>query len=99
MTAGFMARWRVLASVIESGHMLLAIVSVLATVVLFYAYLRIPISMWMQEPSGEPPRPESTTPELFVLALCAALVLYLGVFPDALFPTLTWAQQSVADLF
>ena len=93
MTAGFMARWRVLATVIESGHMSIAIVCVLATVVLLYAYLRIPIYMWMRDPAGEPPRPESTTPELFVLFLCTAAVLYLGVFPDAVIPALSWASS------
>jgi NADH-quinone oxidoreductase subunit N len=99
VTAGFMAKWRVASAAIAAGEMPLVVLGVLASVVVAYAFVRIPVLMYMREPEGLSPRPESTTPELFVLALCTAAVIYLGVIPDTILPTLEWAQQSVAALY
>jgi NADH-quinone oxidoreductase subunit N len=99
VTAGFMAKWRVASASIAAGEMPLVVLAVLASVVVAYAFLRIPVLMYMRDPEGAAPRPESTTPELFVLALCTLAVVYLGLVPNTFFPTLDWAQRSAAALY
>ena len=99
MTAGFMAKWRIVSTGIDAGHMPLALVAVLASVVSLYFYLRIPMLMYMRDPVGDSPRAESTTPEIFVMALGALAVLYLGIIPDTVIPALEWTRQSVLQLF
>jgi NADH-quinone oxidoreductase subunit N len=99
VTAGFMAKWRLASAAIAAGEMPLLVLGALTSVVVAYSFLRIPVLMYMREPEAEPPRPQSTTPELFALAFCAAAVLTLGLVPDSIFPTLEWAERSAAALY
>ena len=73
-----------------------------------YYYLRVPVVMYMREPGEETPRMEISTMEGLVLFVCAASVLYLGIFPNngwmpivgsIELPVLDWARQSVSTFF
>ena len=76
------------------------------SVVSVYYYLRIPVLMYMSEPSEEAPRLEISSGEGLVLGVCAFAVLFLGLFPnhDVLpivgpIHVLDWARESVQLLF
>lgn len=86
-TAGFWAKLMVFNAAVGEGHVGLVIVAVLGSVVSLYYYLRLPIAMYMrEEPEGE--FGAASTNELVVLMLCAAVVLYLGFFPNMVIPGL-----------
>ena len=65
---------------VDAGSWPLVLVGVLASVVAAFFYLRVIVLMFMQEPEGEAETDESLLPR-FVVAVAAALVLVLGVFP------------------
>jgi NADH:ubiquinone oxidoreductase subunit 2 (subunit N) len=82
----------------------LAILGVLMSVVSVYYYLRVPVLMYMREPSDETPRLGLDSFEILVLGTCAVGVLYLGLFPNGSLPgigevhVLDWARNSVQAL-
>jgi NADH-quinone oxidoreductase subunit N len=103
-TAGFMGKIMVFSAAVSAGEVPLAILGVLMSVVSVYYYLRLPVLMYMREPGEKPPRMEIATGEIFVLAVCAGGVLFLGIFPNGAGPlanlqVLEWARESVAQLF
>jgi NADH:ubiquinone oxidoreductase subunit 2 (subunit N) len=69
-----------------------------------YYYLRIPVLMYMREPSGDAHRLELSTGEGSVLVVCAVAVLYLGIYPNGStwlpvdLHVLDWARDSVRAL-
>ena len=81
-TAGFLAKFLILASAVNAGQIALVLIAAFASVVLVACYLRIPTAMYMRAPSSRG-TVEPGSAELLVLALCAAAVLYLGLVPDA----------------
>jgi len=86
-TAGFWAKLLVFDAALAADRVGLVVVAVLGTVVSFYYYLRLPIAMYMRDaPEGE--LGAASTNELVVLLGCAAVVLYLGFFPNASIPGL-----------
>jgi len=99
-TAGFLGKFYVFSAAVNAGHVGLAILGVLTSVVSLYYYLRLPVAMYMQEPGeSESEAGEASTSEVVVLALCAAGVLVLGLFPNAaLLPALDMASDAVATM-
>jgi NADH:ubiquinone oxidoreductase subunit 2 (subunit N) len=71
------------------------------TVVSVYYYLRLPVLMYMREPSeDDASRREVASGEALVLAICAVAVVFLGFFPNwGTLPVLDWARDSVTQLF
>jgi NADH-quinone oxidoreductase subunit N len=106
-TAGFVAKFFLFKAAVTAGQTVLAIIGVLGSVVSVYYYLRLPVVMYMSETTGNSPaqRREASTGELFVLAFCAVVVLFLGFFPSSApgifggVRALEWARASVAMLF
>jgi len=106
-TVGFFAKFSIFLAAVRAGQVPLAIIGVLMSVVSVYYYLRIPVLMYMQEPSDEVPRQGLASGEALVLGICAFAVLFLGVFPNngTLWPTgievsvVDWARDSVRLLF
>ncbi len=100
-TAGFMGKFLVFSAAVQEGHVSLAIIGVLASVVSVYYYLRIPVAMYMREASDVSLRQTSSTLEIVVLGICAAAVLYFGLFPNGglglELTVLDWARVA-ADL-
>ncbi len=103
-TGGFIAKFTLFWAAVEAGEVPLAVIAVLASLVSVYYYLRLPVVMFMRDPGEDPRRMTTGSGEGFVLLVCAALVLLLGIFPtDApwiLEPlrVLDWARDSVALL-
>jgi NADH-quinone oxidoreductase subunit N len=106
-TVGFIAKFTIFAAAVNAGVIWLTLLGLLASVVSVYYYLRLPVLMYMREPSeeGAPPRDVSSG-EALVLGICALAVVLLGFFPngsDLLFfgdiQVLDWARESVTQLF
>jgi NADH-quinone oxidoreductase subunit N len=81
-TAGFMAKFYLFSAAVDASLVPLVIVAVLACVVSVFYYLRLPVAMYMREPSEEEPA-EVSSSELTVLTVCAVAVLFLGFFPNS----------------
>ncbi len=103
-TAGFMGKLLIFSAAVDAGEVPLAILGVLMSVVSVYYYLRVPVLMYMRDPSEESPRIGLDSGEIAVLAACALGVLYLGLFPNGALPivgevnVLDWARHSVTAL-
>ena len=103
-TAGFTGKFLIFSAAVDAGQVPLAILGVLMSVVSVYYYLRVPVLMYMREPSDETPRLGLDSFEILVLGTCAVGVLYLGLFPNGSLPgigevhVLDWARNSVQAL-
>lgn len=86
-TSGFVAKFVVIASALRTGHIGLAVLAVVCSVVSAFVYLRVAVLMYMTEP-------EETAPSRWPVAVSAALAFAAlvtaigGIFPGAL---ATWA--------
>jgi len=104
-TAGFIAKFNIFFAALHADVIWLPIILVVTSVISVFYYLRIPVLMYMREPSEEAPRMEIATGEGLALCFCAAAVLFLGIFPNdgSLFsldlPVLDWAGESVKQFF
>lgn len=104
-TAGFIGKFVLFGAAVNAGLVPLVILAVLTSLVSVYYYLRLPVVMWMREPAeGAHPGDDASTLEGLVLAVCALLVVGLGLFPNFAprllggMGLLEWARQSVAFL-
>ncbi len=80
-TSGFISRLQAMSVAIGAGHILLTLAMGVASVILFAAYLRIPIAMYMGH--GSSGRAEPTPlPALVGLLVCAFATLCLGIYPS-----------------
>jgi NADH-quinone oxidoreductase subunit N len=95
-TAGFIGKLYLFGGAVQSGHIWLAVIGVLASATSVFYYLRLLVLMYMREPQ------ESFPPVKIPLALAIALLvasvgtLWPGLFPSAWFSA---AQESVRSLF
>ena len=84
LTAGFFAKYYMLAAVLQTGHYLwLVIFAVLCAAVSVYYYFRVIQAMYFKEGDGTTEE-QPTTVFKGLLVLMAALVILLGVFPQVL---------------
>jgi len=81
--AGFYAKWWVLAALLDSGHLWLAVAGVLFSVIGAFYYLRVIKLMYFDQPVETQPLREGGSLRL-VLTLNALLVLAIGLFPESL---------------
>lgn len=83
LTAGFFAKYFVLAAAVQQGNLLwLVIVAVLCAAISVYYYFRVIIAMYFKQ--GEPQTSEITGGFKFMLVITAAIVIILGIFPGLL---------------
>jgi NADH-quinone oxidoreductase subunit N len=98
-TAGFFARLEIFTATIGAGELGLVAVGVLGSVVSLYAYLRLPIAMYMRDTRRQG-RGQATMSELLVIGICAIAVVWLGLLPNAQLPglgagLLDWIASAV----
>lgn len=91
-TIGFVGKFYLFASVIQSGHVGLAVVGALGAAAGMYYYLRPLVVMYMHEGHAHAAPGRWAT---FTLGVCTALVLLLGLMPG---PVLGLATESVKAL-
>ena len=82
-TAGFVAKFVVILSAVRTGHLTLAILAVVCSVVTAFVYLRVAVLMYMKEPHE--PAPARFPAAVSVALVVAALVTVIGgIFPGSL---------------
>ncbi|MGH9366528.1 MAG: NADH-quinone oxidoreductase subunit N, partial [Thermoanaerobaculia bacterium] len=94
-TAGFIGKFFVFGAAIERGLYALAVIGILNSLVSIGYYLKVVYFLYMRdpvEPEGPPPLGAA---DGLALALCAAGILLLGIFPAAL---LGLARQAAETL-
>jgi NADH-quinone oxidoreductase subunit N len=95
VSAGFVGKFYMFGAAVNAGLVLLAVVGVLMSVVSAYYYLGLVVAMYMREPAGEDAWAPVGAASGLGLALCAAVVLLLGVYPA---PVLSVARIAAGAL-
>jgi NADH-quinone oxidoreductase subunit N len=80
--AGFMAKFFIFSSAVQSGLVWLVIIAVINSVISAYYYLRVVKVMWFGEAMSTEKVPSSGAPR-FALFVCILGVLVLGIIPGA----------------
>ena len=95
VSAGFVGKFYLFNAAVSGGYAALAVVGVLMSVVSAYYYLRVVVVMYMREPVGADTWAPVTGAATLALAVSAAVVLGLGVYPG---PVLGWARLAAQSL-
>lgn len=85
-TAGFISKFYIFKTAIESGHTMIAIVGILTSIVSVYYYLRVVYFLYMKEPAEG--YATATVGGVFAtgaLAISMIGILVIGLFPTPLF--------------
>ncbi|CAN5802395.1 NADH-quinone oxidoreductase subunit N [soil metagenome] len=82
-TAGFFGKFSILSAAVNAGHVPLAVLLVLASVISAYYYLRVVVAMYMWTSEREPIRPLPSAMAALALLIAVAGVLGLGIFPGS----------------
>ena len=80
-TAGFMGKYFIFLSLIETKHPVLAVFAVLYIVPALYYYFRIVVHAWLKAP-GEAPRPVMTSAQAVALGIAVFVTLAAGLYPE-----------------
>src|SRR5467141_4562704 len=80
-TAGFMGKYFIFLSLIETHHPVLAVFAVLYIVPALYYYFRIVVHAWLK-PQGEAPRPVMTSAQAVALGVAVFVTLAAGLYPE-----------------
>jgi NADH-quinone oxidoreductase subunit N len=82
-TSGFVGKFGVIKSAVEAESYVLAVAAMVAAVIGAFLYLRITVSMWMEEPLSTD---QVVVPTLagVVISLSVAFTLVIGIFPSLL---------------
>src|SRR6266404_60800 len=80
-TAGFMGKYFIFLSLIESHHPVLAVFAVLYIVPALYYYFRIVVHAWLKQP-GEAPAPIMTSAQAVALGIAVFVTLAAGLYPE-----------------
>jgi NADH-quinone oxidoreductase subunit N len=95
VSAGFVGKFYLFNAAVSADYAALAVVGVLMSVVSAYYYLRVVVVMYMREPIAPDTWAPVTGAASLALALSAAVVLGLGVYPG---PVLGWARLAAQSL-
>lgn len=91
-TAGFLGKYYIFLSLIETGHYTLAVIATLYVAVAVYYYFRMVRSMFVSEPADKLPLASSFGLRV-ALGVTGVMTLAIGVYPE---PFLRLAQVSTA---
>src|SRR6266700_7694174 len=80
-TAGFMGKYFIFLSLIETKHPVLAVFAVLYIVPALYYYFRIVVHAWLKQP-GEAPRAVMTSAQAVALGVAVFVTLAAGLYPE-----------------
>lgn len=78
--SGFFAKYMVLSAAVQSGHVALAILAVVVSLIGVFYYFRVIIAMYMGEPSADGEGTSAKTTVL--LLLLVTIIVGVGLFPD-----------------
>jgi NADH-quinone oxidoreductase subunit N len=94
-TAGFIGKYYIFLSLIETGHYYLAVLGVAYSVVALYYYFRIVVVMFMKRPLDEVPLASSFALRV-ALGVTLAMTLLIGIYPQ---PIIVIAREAVRPFF
>jgi NADH-quinone oxidoreductase subunit N len=83
VTSGFVAKFGVIRAAVSVESYPLAIVAMVAAVVAAYLYLRIMVSMWLQD-QNDRPRVANSRSSRVVVAVSVAMTIVVGLVPQLL---------------
>jgi NADH-quinone oxidoreductase subunit N len=97
-TAGFIAKFYIFKTAVDGGHMTVALIGILASIVSVYYYLRVVYFLYMKEPQTDDAHgaagsqrslPAFSEPliDSDVFGTAALLISLIGIFAIGLFPT------------
>ena len=82
-TAGFVGKFYLFMGAVETGHVSLAVLGLLTSVVSVYFYLRVVVFAWFhRSPSGKPAFTRPDGGLMFVTTVASGLLLALGIWPN-----------------
>lgn len=85
-TAGFISKFYIFKTAIESGHTIVALIGILTSIVSVYYYLRVVYYLYMKEPAaGYEVASSSGVFAAGALTIAVAGILAIGLFPTPLF--------------
>jgi NADH-quinone oxidoreductase subunit N len=90
-TVGFLGKYFIFLSLIQTGHYYLAVFAALYVVVALYYYFRIVVVMFMQD-EREPGKMTLAPGLLTSMVVCLVLTLAPGIYPE---PLIRLAQTSI----
>jgi NADH-quinone oxidoreductase subunit N len=95
-TAGFIGKFYIFGAAIQQGHVWLAVIGVMASLVSVYYYLRVVVLMYMRPAASEAPFliPANAAIAL-ALGLAVVGILFLGVYPGPLYDTVQHAVTGM----
>ncbi len=94
-TAGFIGKYFIFLSLIQTHHYVLAVLAVAYAVVALYYYFRIVVAMFMKKPPDTVPL--ATSPGLsMALGVTLGLTLLIGIYPQ---PFIILAQEAIRPFF
>ncbi len=90
-TAGFIAKFYIFKTAVDSGHVTIALIGILTSIVSVYYYLRVVYFLYMKEPAEG-----YAVPVGGVFATGALAISVIGIFVIGLFPTPLFEMASAA---
>jgi NADH-quinone oxidoreductase subunit N len=99
--AGFYGKYMIFKELILQGHVGLAVVGVLASLVSVYYYMAVPVALFMEKPSTLQAREAEDRPAVLApfagatVLICGFLVLVLGLMPGTVMAG--FARRAVQD--
>ncbi|MEM3839064.1 MAG: NADH-quinone oxidoreductase subunit N [Candidatus Micrarchaeaceae archaeon] len=80
-TTGFVGKFLIFLSAVNSGLLWLAVIGIINTVISIYYYARPIMAMYTSKLDSEPVKPPLSV--LFVVVACIAITLAIGIYPQA----------------
>jgi len=94
-TAGFIGKYYIFLSLIQTGHYYLAVLGVAYAVVALYYYFRIVVAMFMKKAPDTVPL--ATSPGLSIaMGVAVIFTLLIGIYPE---PFINIASEAVRPFF
>jgi NADH-quinone oxidoreductase subunit N len=90
-TAGFIAKFYIFKTAVDSGHVTIALIGILTSIVSVYYYLRVVYFLYMKEPAEG-----YAVPVAGVFATGALAISIIGIFVIGLFPTPLFEMAGAA---
>jgi len=94
-TAGFMSKFYIFKTAIESGHTTVALIGIITSIVSVYYYLRVVYFVFMKEASEATPATIGGVFATGALAIAVIGIIGFGLFPAPLFNVAGQAAQSL----
>ena len=96
--AGFVGKYYIFLSLIETQHYYLAIFAALYIVPALYYYFRIVVHAWLREPAGEV-RTTVTPGQSVALAVMCFVTVFAGIYPEPFIRLATYSLTLPSVLF